>query len=414
MASQARPCQNPALSHSFDSIVEVLPSESFMRIVQAVFGVFHHFELARELHRRGHLEKIYSTWPWARLKREGLPHDKVETFPWLHTPDFLLHRIGLNPRWLSDNLGYQTALTFDRWTDRRLPACDALIAISGAGLKTGQHLQARGGKFICDRGSTHQRYQAEMNREEGLRWGLDTNTSDSRDTAREEQIYDVADAITVPSTYSLQSFVEMGVPRSKMHLIPYGVRLESFARVADPAPDTFEVIYIGAVNIYKGFPYLLEAFAQLRHPKKRLRMVGLVADEMRPLLEKLPRENVEFLGHVPQLQLKELLSRSHVLVLPSIDDGFGMVMNQAMACGCPVIASTHTGAPDLLTEGQDGFLVPIRDSEAILNRLQQLADDPALQREMGANALAKVKTAGGWEQYGDTWERLLQRLTQQP
>jgi glycosyltransferase involved in cell wall biosynthesis len=385
-----------------------------MRIVQAVFGVFHHFELARELHRRGHLEKIYSTWPWARLKREGLPHDKVETFPWLHTPDFLLHRIGLNPRWLSDNLGYQTALTFDRWTDRRLPACDALIAISGAGLKTGQHLQARGGKFICDRGSTHQRYQAEMNREEGLRWGLDTNTSDSRDTAREEQIYDVADAITVPSTYSLQSFVEMGVPRSKMHLIPYGVRLESFARVADPAPDTFEVIYIGAVNIYKGFPYLLEAFAQLRHPKKRLRMVGLVADEMRPLLEKLPRENVEFLGHVPQLQLKELLSRSHVLVLPSIDDGFGMVMNQAMACGCPVIASTHTGAPDLLTEGQDGFLVPIRDSEAILNRLQQLADDPALQREMGANALAKVKTAGGWEQYGDTWERLLQRLTQQP
>ena len=385
-----------------------------MRIVQAVFGVFHHFELARELHRRGHLEKIYSTWPWARLKREGLPHDKVETFPWLHAPDFLLHRIGLNPRWLSDNLGYQTALTFDRWTDRRLPACDALIAISGAGLKTGQHLQARGGKFICDRGSTHQRYQAEMNREEGLRWGLDTNTSDSRDTAREEQIYDVADAITVPSTYSLQSFVEMGVPASKLHRIPYGVRLESFARVADPAPDTFEVIYIGAVNIYKGFPYLLEAFAKLRHPKKRLRMVGLVADEMRPLLEKLPQENVEFLGHVPQLQLKELLSRSHVLVLPSIDDGFGMVMNQAMACGCPVIASTHTGGPDLITEGQDGFLVPIRDPEAILNRLQQLADDPALQREMGANALSKVKTAGGWEQYGDNWERLLQHLTQQP
>jgi len=385
-----------------------------MRIVQAVFGVFHHFELARELHRRGHLEKIYSTWPWARLKREGLPHEKVETFPWLHTPDFLLHRIGLNPRWLSDNLGYQTALTFDRWTDRRLPACDALIAISGAGLKTGQHLQARGGKFICDRGSTHQRYQAEMNREEGLRWGLDTNTSDPRDTAREEQIYDVADAITVHSTYSLQSFVEMGVPASKLHRIPYGVRLESFARVADPAPDTFEVIYIGAVNIYKGFPYLLEAFAKLRHPKKRLRMVGLVADEMRPLLEKLPQENVEFLGHVPQLQLKDLLSRSHVLVLPSIDDGFGMVMNQAMACGCPVIASTHTGGPDLITEGQDGFLVPIRDPEAILNRLQQLADDPALQREMGANALSKVKTAGGWEQYGDNWERLLQHLTQQP
>ena len=57
-----------------------------MRIVQAVFGVFHHFELARELDRRGHLERVYSTWPWSRLKREGLPHSKVETFPWTHMP----------------------------------------------------------------------------------------------------------------------------------------------------------------------------------------------------------------------------------------------------------------------------------------------------------------------------------------
>jgi alpha-maltose-1-phosphate synthase len=385
-----------------------------MRIVQAVFGVFHHFELARELEQRGHLSVIYSTFPWQRLKREGLSHSKVGTFPWFHLPEVLLQRAHFRSKWFYDHLGYANALAFDEWTLRRIPPCDAFIAISGAGLKTGISVQQHGGKFICDRGSTHQRYQAEMNREEGLRWGLDTNTSDPRDTAREEQIYEVADAITVPSTYSLQSFVEMGVPASKLHLIPYGVRLESFAKVADPAPDNFEVIYIGAVNIYKGFPYLLEAFAKLRHPKKRLRMVGLVADEMRPLLEKLPRENVEFLGHVPQLQLKELLSRSHVLVLPSIDDGFGMVMNQAMACGCPVIASTHTGGPDLITEGQDGFLVPIRDPEAILNRLQQLADDPALQREMGANALSKVKNAGGWEQYGDTWERLLQHLTQQP
>ena len=77
-----------------------------MHIVQAVFGVFHHFELARELERRGHLEHVYSTWPWARLKREGLSHDKVSTFPWIHTPDYLLGRTGLDWPWVSDNLGY--------------------------------------------------------------------------------------------------------------------------------------------------------------------------------------------------------------------------------------------------------------------------------------------------------------------
>src|ERR1700761_5421499 len=55
------------------------PLAELMQIVQTVFGVFHHFELARELDKRGHLQRVYSTWPWARLKREGLPREKGET-----------------------------------------------------------------------------------------------------------------------------------------------------------------------------------------------------------------------------------------------------------------------------------------------------------------------------------------------
>ena len=51
-----------------------------MEVIQAVFGVFHHFELAHQLERRGHLKRIYSTWPWARLKREGLSRELVRTF----------------------------------------------------------------------------------------------------------------------------------------------------------------------------------------------------------------------------------------------------------------------------------------------------------------------------------------------
>ena len=76
-----------------------------MQIVQAVFGVFHHFELARELQRRGHLSTIYSTFPWRRLKREGLPREKVQTFPWLHVPEILLRQRGVRGEWLYDQLG---------------------------------------------------------------------------------------------------------------------------------------------------------------------------------------------------------------------------------------------------------------------------------------------------------------------
>ena len=383
-----------------------------MRIVQAVFGVFHHFELARELDRRGHLERVYSTWPWSRLRREGLAHSKVETFPWLHMPEYLLHRTGVDWPWATDHLGYANALAFDRWTDRRIPACDALIAISGAGLLTGKHIQQRGAVFICDRGSTHQRFQQQIIAEEFRIWAVDRAVSDPRDTVREEQIYERADAITVPSTAAARSFVAMGVPAEKVHMIPYGVRLENFYPTAGSAPDRFDVLFAGAAGLRKGVPYLLQAFAELRHPHKRLRIAGAILADLKAVLARLPQDQVEFLGVVSQPRLRDLMSASHALVLPSIEEGLALVQAQAMACGCPVVCSTNTGGEDLFSDGVEGFIVPIRDSAALTARMQQLADDPALQQTMRAAALQRVQSIGGWSDYGDRWEQLLLRLTQ--
>jgi starch synthase len=381
-----------------------------MRIVQAVFGVFHHFELARELERRGHLEVIYSTWPWARLKREGLDHAKVMTFPWLHTSEMLLLRSQLNSRWLRDQIGYANALAFDEWTLRRIPPCDAFVAISGAGLKTGRLVQQRGGKFICDRGSSHQRYQEQLVADEYRRWGVDLPISDIRDTLREEQIYEAADAITVPSRFAARSFIESGIPAEKLRVIPYGVRLERFTRTGEPPADRFQVLFAGSVGLRKGVPYLLEAFAKLRHPAKLLRVVGAVHPDIKTVLDRLPRENVEFLGSVKQDVLAKLMSTSHVMVLPSLEEGLALVQGQALACGCPVLCSTNTGGEDLFTDGVEGFIVPIRDIAALTERMQQLADDPALQARMSEAALRRVQSLGGWGDYGNQWETVLKEL----
>ncbi len=386
-----------------------------MRVVQAVFGVYHHFELARELEQRGFLQKIYSTWPWARLKREGLPHGKVQTFPWIHTPEYLMARYGVDWTWASDHLGYMNALTFDRWTDKRLSVsradCDAFIGISGAGLLTGRHVQERGGVFICDRGSTHQRFQAQIVADECRRWGVQRQVSDERDTIREEKIYAQADAITVPSSAAVRSFVEMGVPAEKLHRISYGVRLEKFYPEGEPAAGRFDVIFAGSAGLRKGVPYLLEAFARVRHPHKRLRIVGAVLPDLRQVLPRLPQEQVEFVGSVSQERLRGLMSESHVLVLPSIEEGLALVQAQAMACGCPVLCSTNTGGEDLFTDGVEGFVVPIRDSDALARRMQELADDPARQQRMREAGLRRVQSIGGWTEYGDRWERLLLQLT---
>ncbi len=393
------------------------PGGCAMRVLQTVFGVFHHFELAREFERRGHLQAIYSTWPWRRLQREGLSRDKVRSFPWLHVPEYLLGRSGVDLPWLADELGYRNALTFDLWTQRNLRRLlrrdqrpDVLIGISGSSLSAGQLLQRHGGVFVCDRGSTHQRYQQEIVADEFQRWGVARPVSDPRDTRREEAIYEAADAITVPSSVARRSFVEMGVAADKVHVIPYGVRLEQFTPTASPPVGEFHALFAGAVGLRKGVPYLLQAFAALRHPRKRLRIAGAIQEELRPLLAQLPTEHVEFLGSVPQPELANLMSRSHLLVLPSIEEGLALVQAQAMACGCPVLCSTNTGGEDLFTDGEEGYIVAIRDAEALTHRMQHLADDPALQQGMRAAALGRVQTLGGWREYGDRWEALLNGL----
>jgi glycosyltransferase involved in cell wall biosynthesis len=385
-----------------------------MKVTQAVFGVFHHFELAHQLHRRHHLQKIYSTWPWARLKREGLPRSFVRCFPLLHTTDYLLNRTRFYPARVSSKMNSWSALSFDRWTDRVMDPCDAFIAISGAGLRTGRTVQANGGKFICDRGSTHQRFQENIIAEEYRRWKVPLPLSKPHITVREEEIYATADAITVPSTVARRSFLKMGVPSEKVHVIPYGVRLDKFFRTQLPPSDSFEVLFAGQVSLRKGIPYLLQSFARLRHPNKRLTIVGSIQDDIRALLPTLPTEHVVFTGSLPQAELAEKMSASHLLVLPSVEEGLALVQGQAMACGCPILATTATGAEDLFSDGKEGFIVQDRDVDILSERMQQIADDHDLQQRLSEAALLRVKDLGGWDNYGEEWDRLLHQLTGTP
>jgi len=385
-----------------------------MKVTQAVFGVFHHFELAHQLRRYGHLQKIYSTWPWARLKREGLPRSLVSCFPLLHTADMVLSRTRFYPETVSVKIMAWAALSFDQWTKARMQPCDAFIAISGAGLLTGRKVQQTGGIFICDRGSTHQRYQERVMAEEYRRWDVAQRVSTPHLVVREEAIYEQADAITVLSTMAKRSFVAMGVPAEKVYVIPCGVRLDQFSRTAEPEMGAFNVLFAGQVSLRKGIPYLLEAFARVKHPHKRLTIAGVVQDDIRPLLPRFPQENVSFIGSIPQAELAQRMSRSHLLVLPSVEDGQGMVQMQAMACGCPVLATDTTGAEDVFTDGVEGFIVASRDVTAMAERMQQVADDPALQQRLSAASLERVKQLGGWDQYGDSWDKLLHELTGLP
>jgi len=382
-----------------------------VRVAVATFGTFHSFDLASELLARGHLLRMYSTFPWQRLQREGIPREYVETFPWLHTPLFLAGRYRVLPTPLLTYLGHPISTTFDAWIARRIPPCDALIALSGAALSSARRVQERGGIAICDRGSTHYAFQHRLLVGEYARWGFRFDGREERQIAREVEIYEQADAIVVPSQLVRRTFVSEGVAAEKVFVIPYGVRLDRFSKVADPPSNTFEVVFVGGVSLRKGIPYLLEAFARVSHPGKRLRIVGSMAPEVATLLPRLPMASVEVLGSVPQAELPQIFSSSHVLVLPSVEEGLALVQAQALACGCPVLATEAAGSEDLFTNGVEGFILPGPEVELFAGRMQQLADDPSLQQRMSEAALLRVHTLGGWSTYGDRWVELLHRLT---
>jgi glycosyltransferase involved in cell wall biosynthesis len=193
------------------------------------------------------------------------------------------------------------------------------------------------------------------------------------------------------------------------------VDLRRFEKVADPDSKTFDVLFVGQVAFRKGVPDLMEAFRLFKHPKKHLRIVGGIRPEMARYLKKHGVPNhVEFSGHIPQPQLKHIMSRARVMILPSIEEGLATVQGQALACGCPVIGTRHTGAEDLFTDGKEGFIVPIRDSRAIADKLQLMADDPQRRAAMSQAALERVKAMGGWTEYGNQMANVMKELVDAP
>jgi len=384
-----------------------------MRVVLCTIGKFHTFDLARQLEKHGMLEAIFTGYPRFKLKDERLDPSKIRSYPYLQTLYMARGKIGLSGEKASKELAYWSHVTLAKYAARHMPKCDVFLALSGSGLEAGLAAQRQGAKYICDRGSAHIRAQEEILANEFKRLGLPRQAIDPRKIQREESEYAAADMIFVPSIFSLESFVNMGVPATKLRTLAYGVDLSKFTPAGSPDPERFDILFVGGASVQKGTHYLLEAYRQVKHPRKSLRFVGAVREDVEAMVKKAAAEDPSIVlsGHCPQNKLKDIMSTSHVLVLPSIQDGFGMVMGQAMACGCPVVASTNTGARDLYMDGEAGYIVPSHSAEALAEALQKMADNPAERARMSENALVAVKKLGGWDSYGDQVVKVLTTLS---
>jgi glycosyltransferase involved in cell wall biosynthesis len=100
---------------------------------------------------------------------------------------------------------------------------------------------------------------------------------------------------------------------------------------------------------------------------------------------------VRLFGKVPQARLPEFYAQADAFIIPSIEEGMAVVILQALACGCPVICTPNSGGEDVVVEGRNGFVIPLRDPGAIADRIERLRSNPTLQKEMSAAARASVQ-----------------------
>lgn len=164
----------------------------------------------------------------------------------------------------------------------------------------------------------------------------------------------------------------------------------------DGAPDGYW-LFVGRLRIRKGVEVLLHAIHHLqrRFPEQRLLVVG--SGEHRQRLERVVdgltlTSCVEFLGACEPERIPELMARARALVVPSVYEGMPLVILEAMAAGLPVVASRVSGIPEVVKDGESGWLVPPEDVEALAAVLREIQEDPQEARRRGLQGRGLVES----------------------
>ena len=295
---------------------------------------------------------------------------------------------------------------YDFLASWNVEACDIFHFVNGIGLYSARKAKAKGSITVCDIRTEYPDYQFQILADEYAELGIPYNPPGLSYDAKIKAEYMVSDYLIVPSRYAKRTFVEKGFDPRKIFVVPYGVDLEHFSRAADhdlvaQQDGKFRILYVGQIIPRKGVHYLIQAFNQLDIGNAELLLVGSLDDTMRSFMEVALKENprIKHFHHLPKLELSQLYNSGSVFVLPSLADSWGLVVLEAMACGLPVIVTENVGSGEAVEEGINGYIIPIRNVEALKEKLLYLFETPDVRARMSQAALRTIDNYT-WERYG--------------
>lgn len=357
-----------------------------MRVTISVHGVWHAFDLAEGLSDKGCLKEIHTSHP-QRLLKTTLSGRHISTHI---LPEFVYQTGRRLPQflnnfstWNSPALRWKMQL-FDRSVSTSLKPPqtpdEVFIGYAGACLSSLRRANSLGYTTVVERASAHIRTQRNLLEEEFQRTSK-SNPISEQFIHREEQEYAETDFIVVPSEFAARSFIDQGINPSKIYTVPLG---DDFSRGSETSPkpsipevrdvneDDRYLLFAGAGSLQKGVHYLLDAWRKAKVGDADLILAGEIQSEVAPLIEET-NESVHAIGWVDEID--RWYAHADGVVLPSVHDGFGRVIPEAMNWGVPVITTKNAGASECVRDGINGYVVEAGDSGSLAKAIEDLLDE---------------------------------------
>lgn len=275
----------------------------------------------------------------------------------------------------------------------------SVYGYDGKCLKSFEAVKTRGGMCAYEAAFGYMPYVNEILREEreiNSEWSALIPQFSNESLQRQREELEIADKVVVASSFAKKA-VEYSGLQKEVTILPYGSPAVFERNKENRKAGKLEVLYVGALSQQKGISYFFDAVERVGHQNINVKVIG--QDISRGGCKKLNTalSNVTYIPSLPHADILKLMCKSDILILPSIAEAFGLVVLEAMSRGLVVITTKNCGASDVIVDGVNGYVVPIRDSELIASKIVELLDKDRL-KHMSKSALDTAELMS-WRAY---------------
>jgi glycosyltransferase involved in cell wall biosynthesis len=380
------------------------------RVLVSCGTKFHSDHVSWQLYKHGLLQKTITAHPPSKyLNRVDLPQKKVTFLPPMFVLPYILYKIPYIGSFFARLIDYRLPAIYDLIASFFIGGVNVSLTWSWASWYTIKKIKSKNGIAILEESGSCNQYQNELLKEEYNATGLKfRNKTPEHIVKRELREANAADYLLCPSQYVADSFIQKGIPQHKFVVIPYGVNTGRFKATHTP-PAKFTVLFVGTIGVRKGSIYLFKALELLKNTVGiECILIGSIEKGFKPIFNTYSHL-FTYAGRMPQDKLAQYYNKASVFVFPSLDEGMALVQLEAMASGLPIITTTNAGADAVITDGKEGFIVPIRDQDILAEKIAYLYNNPQILKQMALNA---EKTSGQftWDVYGEKLAAFINNL----